>query len=336
MQAWGEARRAAAGPGANREAALGDARTSPFELIDDALALVHSHLNFDPDDRANLHLITITSVSVPMQAFWLRKGALFEPTDALEQLLKLSEVGDNLPLAAVACGARTLCIVPGSSLRHGPDGIDSITVFDHTGFPTGAVSERWLTFIAVKVRTSDRDELMAPALRILIDDDTMTIREAVQRYCIAGRGTPVGDAAGREFWPRVLSYAFKILFYLSSEQPQITQDNAYTNAPRKFSGLGKRRKSERLRDIDQLCDRYIVGPGIPPSLHERGAVHEGTGEGGEVSPHWRRGHFRLQRHGPGRSRTRVVFIMPIIVRADRLKSDSLRRLPTKSPARSLL
>jgi hypothetical protein len=58
----------------------------------------------------------------------------------------------------------------------------------------------------------------------------------------------------------------------------------YSNAPRNFSGLGKRRKSERVREIEQLYYRYIVGPEILPSLHERGAVHDGTGEGGEVSP----------------------------------------------------
>ncbi|MGB7988144.1 MAG: hypothetical protein WCF44_02030 [Candidatus Methylophosphatis roskildensis] len=43
---------------------------------------------------------------------------------------------------------------------------------------------------------------------------------------------------------------------------------------------------------------------------------------GEVSPHLRRGHFRMQPHGPQMSLRKVIFIAPTWVRADRLASSA--------------
>ena len=40
----------------------------------------------------------------------------------------------------------------------------------------------------------------------------------------------------------------------------------------------------------------------------------------DVSPHWRRGHFRMQPHGPHQSLRKVIFIAPTLVRADRLNA----------------
>ncbi|KAA1003565.1 hypothetical protein FVF58_36590 [Paraburkholderia panacisoli] len=199
-------------------------------------------------------------------------------------------------------------------------------IFDHSGSSAEGASERWLTFVAPRESMKKKNRLSFSQMRIQIDDESMTIRQAAGRYFRSPDDElDDDDDDGPGFWTRVLSYAFKVLFYLSSEQPRITQDNAYSNAPRNFSGLGKRKKNERLQEIEQLYDRYIVWPEVLPSLHQRGAAHTDTGEGGELSPHWRRGHFRVQRHGPGLSMRRVVFIMPIIVRADLLNPDGVHR-----------
>jgi hypothetical protein len=59
----------------------------------------------------------------------------------------------------------------------------------------------------------------------------------------------------------------------------------------------------------------LLGPHALP-VHLCGAA-------GEVSPHWRRGHFRMQTHGPQLSLRKVIFITPTVVRTDRLTSDEL-------------
>lgn len=40
------------------------------------------------------------------------------------------------------------------------------------------------------------------------------------------------------------------------------------------------------------------------------------GAGGEMSAHWRRGHWRIQPHGKGRTLRKRVWIMPVLVRSD--------------------
>lgn len=60
-------------------------------------------------------------------------------------------------------------------------------------------------------------------------------------------------------------------------------------------------------------------------LYEReGLEHGGHGDatGRIVAPHWRRGHFRMQRHGHGLTEVKRVFIRPVMVRADLFSGSS--------------
>ena len=80
----------------------------------------------------------------------------------------------------------------------------------------------------------------------------------------------------------------------------------------------ERRREERLAQIESLYDRYIVGP---ESLSDKAGMSvpgERLDQGHVLPPHWRRGHFRLQPHGPQWSMRKVLFIPPTVVRLDRL------------------
>lgn len=79
--------------------------------------------------------------------------------------------------------------------------------------------------------------------------------------------------------------------------------------------MGSRKAAKLRRQTERLYDRVVLGPDtLPAHLH---------GVSGEMSPHWRRGHFRMQAHGPRLSLRKVMFISPTIVRADRLTIDEL-------------
>jgi len=98
--------------------------------------------------------------------------------------------------------------------------------------------------------------------------------------------------------------------------PHCARRKPYTHAPKEFPGLGRRKREAKLAEVEQLYDRYIVGPA---SAAEWAGEHAGQlGAHGQLSAHWRRGHFRLQAHGPKAALRKVMFIMPTIVRADRL------------------
>ena len=75
----------------------------------------------------------------------------------------------------------------------------------------------------------------------------------------------------------------------------------------KLARLGPKKAAKLRRELPDLYDRIIVGPKeIPGHSH------------GEVSPHLRRGHFRIQPHGPHNSLRKVIFVAPVWVRADKL------------------
>uniref|UniRef100_UPI003BEEE31C hypothetical protein n=1 Tax=Burkholderia arboris TaxID=488730 RepID=UPI003BEEE31C len=125
-----------------------------------------------------------------------------------------------------------------------------------------------------------------------------------------------GSGEARAFSLFVLGYVAKLLLYLKLPDARIETDLAYSRAPRQFKGLGKRR--ERLAQIEQLYDRHIVGPAVLDS-ELSGA---GSGEAGsahhEKRAHWGRPHFKTQPYGPQSSLRKVIFVGPVIVRADRL------------------
>ncbi|MEC4775164.1 hypothetical protein [Burkholderia cenocepacia] len=108
----------------------------------------------------------------------------------------------------------------------------------------------------------------------------------------------------------------KMLLYLNARDAQVVQDRAYSNAPRHFPGLGKRKRTERLAEIEQLYDRHVVGPAILDA-EAAGSVPSDSAQR-EVSDHWRRPHFRMQPYGPQAALRKLIFVGPTLVRPDRL------------------
>ena len=117
----------------------------------------------------------------------------------------------------------------------------------------------------------------------------------------------------------MLEYVAKVLLYMRLGAAQVREYTPYSTAPRVFPGLGRRKREERLAQLEQLYDRYIVGPTTWAET-ELGTEGNQLTAGHELPPHWRRGHFRQQMHGPRGSLRKLMFIAPTIVRADRLES----------------
>ncbi len=88
----------------------------------------------------------------------------------------------------------------------------------------------------------------------------------------------------------------------------VVQDRAYTTAPREFGGLGKRKRTERLAQIEMLYDRHVIGPAVLDAAPAPSSPSDGVHR--EVRGHWRRPHFKMQPHGPQRSLRKLVFIGP--------------------------
>ncbi|AXV70345.1 hypothetical protein CJO74_14245 [Ralstonia solanacearum] len=254
--------------------------------------------------------------SVAWQAFSASEGALYEPTPAMHRLLDASYIADDVPVGMIRLPANVLCIVPDPSWWDHDGGIEAITIFRNE---LGAEGQRYglLSFIAW-THHRQRQHRSTKVLQLSLADPQRTIRAFLEEIAQQEGEVRTASSGGnaRQYWGQVLDYAIKMLLYLTVREPQVVHDRAYTNAPRTFSGLGKRRRAKRLAEIEQLYDRHIVGPAILDVELSSGLPTEGTPR--EVRGHWRRPHFKMQPHGPHSSLRKLAFIGPTIVRADRL------------------
>ncbi|WP_439004736.1 hypothetical protein [Ralstonia holmesii] len=254
--------------------------------------------------------------SVAWQAFSASDGALYEPTPAMHRLLDASYIADDVPVGLIQLPTNALCIIPDPSWWDHDGGIEAITIVRHE---QGTEGQRhgWLSFMAW-THHLQRAHRSANVLQLSLADPQRTIRSLLEEIVPQeGRIDAESNAQNaREYWMQVLDYAIKMLLYLTVRDAQVVYDRAYTDSPRSFSGLGKRRRAERLAEIEQLYDRHIVGPAILDM--ELSSAVPSDGPHREVRGHWRRPHFKMQPHGPHSSLRKLAFVGPTIVRPDRL------------------
>ncbi len=246
----------------------------------------------------------LASYSAVWLAFEARNGAFYEPTPPMHRLLDAAYIADDVPIGLVELPADTLCIIPEPAAWARSGGIEAIAIFkrpNSIGFvawtgPTDAGRNLCMNAIELPIRSPDE------TIRMLLDNEFRT-------------PTP-GDEKDLQLWRGAIDYAIKMLLYLKARDAHVVYDRAYSDAPRHFTGLGKRRRAERVAEIDALYDRHIVGPAVLDATTSAPTPEEAQQR--EVRGHWRRPHFKMQPHGPNASLRKLVFIGPTIVRPDRL------------------
>ncbi len=260
----------------------------------------------DPDDMGHAQR------SVIWQAFSACKGALYEPTPALHRLLDAAYIADDVPVKMIRLPVDTMCIIPSPDWRGRKDGIEAITLFHRRRDADDVRHEviSCLTWRQYGPQDDRRTRLELLELSLAEPDKT------IKRMFDDSPENSTGNSAPRSYWEGVLDYVIKMLLYLTVRDAHVEHDRAYTDAPRQFSGLGKRKRAQRLAEIERLYDRYVVGPAILDM--EAAASLPTDGAQREVRGHWRRPHFKMQPHGPNASLRKLVFIGPTIVRPDRL------------------
>lgn len=327
LRAWNAALDELNDAGATRRALSDDS----VSLFDARKALVvglgpHVRIGAGAERIVMPMLDSMLRFSSDMLAFWLRNGALYEPTLPLGSLLGNTDVAQDLPLELIAPPAVALCVVPPWQQRHHCANASAIFVFEHGAAANQAPAQRALTFLALHPQPDGvtTDELVLP-----IKDEAEALHAAFQRATASTRSDAAGAGFGvhEEFdksvgeWQSVLDYVLKVLLYLRLENAAVRVQTPYSAAPKEFPGFGRRKREAQLAEIERLYDRYIVGP---ETLLDMGLVAPGERllKGHELSAHWRRGHFRSQPYGPQSSMRKVMFIAPTVVRADRLSSVS--------------
>ena len=260
------------------------------------------------DGRSADALAGVAQYCAVWLAFDVRKGAFYEPTPPLHRLLDAAYIAEDVPIGMLKMPTDTLCIIPEPARWKRAGDIEAIAIFKNDrsmGFAT------WLR------DSGTGNDAVMDSITLPLEDPDKTIRELVDELF----RQPVADGLpdppdAQQFWRDALDYAIKMLLYLNARDAQVLHDRAYSNAPRHFPGLGKRKRTERLADIEQLYDRHIVGPAILDAEAAGSVSSDGVQR--EVSSHWRRPHFRMQPYGPQAASRKLIFVGPTLVRPDRL------------------
>ena len=243
--------------------------------------------------------------------FWRRKHALIELTPTLQQLLARSDLGDDIPVELLkppmpACYIRFGDEMQQSALLpqqggHAFTRIDGVYVFE-----TMRAGERFLALLAI-YEVGDHPGLGISGITIDIANEKEPLVQAI------GRISAKESLAHREHHQALAQVCTKIFLYWNVESARRVMETPYGDAMRQLKGLGPKKSAKLRRRIDQLYDRVLLGPiALPAQSH---------GTHGDMAPHWRRGHFRMQPHGPHQSLRKVIFIAPTLVRADRLDDE---------------
>jgi len=302
-------------------AVLADARRPISAAMYDTADVLHRRIRATASERKKLFQPLFAN-ACHFLSFWWRGGMLYEPTEALGTLLGETDWSQDVPMRYVCAPVPALCIVPPKSQRAACADMCSLMVFTHEPLPARAASAtRALTVVAV--RPAEDGTFYNTFFSLTVADENEPLADVLDRLDEGMRteaplfGSDEDELRHQSRFNRqVMDYVVKVLLYLNYEGAQIKELKPYSNAPRVFPGLGRRKRETKLAEIEQLYDRFVVGPERLPLASDKAAGSEHSGF--EVSTHWRCGHFRMQPHGPQASLRKLMFIAPTIVRADKL------------------
>jgi hypothetical protein len=234
--------------------------------------------------------------------------AVVEPTAALQHWLVHTDIGDDVPVALFQLPMPAIFVRFGPEMAEAVDAIlwasadEPTTTVGVYLFDTRVGNRRDLVFVPVGAGTGRCDK--AILVQLVFDDERDSLMAHVHR-------TTGEDGVTASHLEPMVAMCIKVLLYLQSAGAVRIDEMRGDDTMARLTRVGNRKASRIERQLAHRYNRIIVGP-------TRIEQHAG----GEVSPHWRRGHLRMQPHGPQNSLRKLIFIAPTLIRADRLGHDA--------------
>jgi len=254
--------------------------------------------------------------------YHLSEGTLIEATSALETLLANSDVDLGLPMSMVAppyraqylrfgeVTARYLKVPAPQSPDHCFDGVFCFLT-QHAS--SGGAGEKCWTLELVFI--SKRQDSYGGHVSLLGETDRGDITVGEWLAEILGNVKAADENEIHRSMHAAVSYVVRVFLYMALKQARVTPHCEYEEAVRRAAGLGERKRVKLLQRSASLYNGILVGPEALLS-----SASEGT-TGGGVTPHWRRGHFRMQPFGIGNQQRKLIFVAPVLVHAGQLQGD---------------
>ncbi|MET3115812.1 hypothetical protein AAKU64_000015 [Undibacterium sp. GrIS 1.8] len=249
-----------------------------------------------------------------------RQGTLIETTAALETLLTHADVDQAFPMGMLALPFAAQYLRFGDQAAHSlpcffedaeavADGVFCFVSNTQESLDT-QISAKQLQLIFVIKRHNRHHGFLR--LEHPIESPQMLLSDWVRQLADKEKSIKIVD---QKQITDLVNYVAKVFLYLGLKEARHIQINDYSDAQQRMQGIGPKKQAKLGRKITSLYDRIMVGPqGLI-------ATHQYDVSGHAVAPHWRRGHFRMQTHGVGSKERKLIFVAPVLVRADRLKDE---------------
>jgi hypothetical protein len=263
--------------------------------------------------------LSLLAVEIGANLMYCRhQGTVIEATPALESLLTNSDVDLDLPMSMVAPPYAAQYLRFGDqAISHlkAPNGTLPGHVFDgafcfftpsaHPGAAGAWVLE--LVFI------SKRNDRFNGQITLIGTTDRGNMRVGEWLDWVIGASTAPSFGGAREAMHAAVSHVVKLFLYMGLKHARRVVHNDQDEALKRAKGLGERKRAKLLKRTASLYNAIVVGPEAPQS---QTMAREG---GASVAPHWRRGHFRMQPHGPGWKERKLIFVAPVLIHAAQLQ-----------------
>jgi len=125
-------------------------------------------------------------------------------------------------------------------------------------------------------------------------------------------------SSARDSLENVLSYIANCLCYLTSQPSEEKRypDSAPASMVEKVINASTLKNKNRAKSkLNAQGYHPIVYVGSHVQLLQN--EHDGESKGGSVTTHWRRGHWRQQRHGEGAIEVKLIWIKPTLVAGEK-------------------
>lgn len=241
--------------------------------------------------------------------------------DELVELLEQTDISDDLPVAVLTLPYPRCYIELGRSRTVGhrvPNPATGLHILEGAYLETGTSAERGPgIFVMLTGSPLGRDNAMDDATNSLFVS-TANPQQSLRTALLNARRDSAELASELGLVPNMPEYfkhefealklLAKVLLYLNLPQARKDVRKELTEAWRAV--VAKKNPAKRARaekELRRLADYILVT--APPEQREAGANPSGKG----VKSHWRRGHYRLQAHGPQHSLRKVLFVQPTLV-----------------------
>lgn len=118
-------------------------------------------------------------------------------------------------------------------------------------------------------------------------------------------------AADTRFTNETLVLAAKVILYTTLKNARVVPQQDRTKLIEQMRGLKGSKREKLQARIKHAYDHIVIGPEEPADQAEDRLVRALEARG--IKPHWRRGFYRTQWYGEGRTLQYQVLIPPVLV-----------------------